>query len=164
MATLNKISPCLGFENKAEDAAKFYTTVFKNSKINDIKHFPKDSPHPSLDGKVMAVSFELEGQEFLALNGYDPLFNFSFGMSLMIQCKDQDEIDYFTDKLTQDGEQLDCGWVRDQFGLCWQIVPEVIAKIMKDPDAQRTSTVLKEVWKMKKLDVAVIEQAYKKAA
>jgi len=163
MASLAKISPCLGFNDKAEDAVKFYTSIFPNSKILQTHYFPKDGPVPNAEGKVVAVSFELDGQEFLALNGLDPVFNFTFGMSLMVHCKDQAEIDYLTEKLVAGGQQLDCGWVQDKFGLCWQIVPAVVNTLMKDPDEDRAHKVLKKIWTMKKLDQKAIEKAYEDA-
>lgn len=166
MATLGKISPCLGFNDKAEEAVEFYCSVFKNSKIIQKHYFPTDgsSPVPVPDGSVVGISFELDGQEFLALNGYSDVFNFTFGMSLMVHCKDQAEIDDLTAKLMANGgQQLDCGWVQDRFGMNWQIIPHVVNTLMKDPDEQRTQKVLKEIWTMQKLDVARIEKAYQDA-
>src|SRR5688572_13873422 len=136
---MQKITPCLWFDHQAEEAVKFYTSVFKNSKIKSIARYDeagaKVSGRPK--GSVMTVDFQLEGQQFIALNG-GQVFKFTEAISLSIDCKTQKEVDYFWAKLTDGGEPSQCGWLKDKFGLSWQVVPTVLPKMLRDKDAQKS--------------------------
>jgi predicted 3-demethylubiquinone-9 3-methyltransferase (glyoxalase superfamily) len=154
---MQKISPFLWFDNQAEEAAKFYASVFKNSRIGRIARYGDAGPGPK--GSVMTVEFQLDGQDFVALNG-GPEFKFTEAISLSVLCKTQDEIDEFWKKLTQGGQEVQCGWLKDRYGLSWQVVPEVLPKMMSDPDQEKTNRVMEAVLKMKKLDIATLEKAY----
>jgi len=162
MATLNNIVPCLWFDNQAEDAAKFYTSIFKNSEIKTITRYGKAGYeiHKRPEGSVMTVSFTLDGQEFTALNG-GPLFKFSEAISFEVRCKDQAEIDYFWEKLGQGGDPKarQCGWLKDKFGLSWQVASadwvEVMGKAKPD-EAERLMTAMLQ---MKKFDIAALKRA-----
>jgi predicted 3-demethylubiquinone-9 3-methyltransferase (glyoxalase superfamily) len=152
---MEKISTMLWFDGQAEEAARFYTSVFKNSKIKQVSRTPEGAPGPV--GSVMVVSFELDGREFQALNG-GPIFKFTEAISLVVQCDDQKEIDYYWEKLTADGgEPSRCGWLKDKFGLSWQVVPKNIGELMRDP--KKAERVMAEVMKMTKLDAARMENA-----
>lgn len=156
---MEKISTCLWFESNAEEAAKFYTSVFKNSKMGKITHYNGDSAKASgmQEGSVMTVTFELEGRNFMGLNG-GPVFKFTEAISLMVSCDTQEEIDYYWEKLTSGGgEESMCGWLKDKYGLSWQIIPADLADLMKDP--ARAQRVMAEVLKMKKLDINVLRYA-----
>ena len=153
-----KITTFLTYERDAEAAVKLYTSIFKNSKVAATTRYPEGSPGPA--GAVMTIEFELAGQPFIALNG-GPHFKFSQAISLMVRSETQAEIDEYTDKLTAGGGQIvECGWVTDRYGVSWQIVPDVLMKMMKDKDAKKAERVLKAVWTMKKLDIAKLRQAY----
>ena len=130
----NKITICLWFDNQAEEAAIFYTTVFKNSKIESISRYGKEGfeIHGQQEGTVMTINFNVNGQSFTALNG-GPLFKFNESISFQVFCKDQQEIDYYWDKLTAEGEEGQCGWLKDKFGVSWQILPEILSELMSDP-------------------------------
>jgi predicted 3-demethylubiquinone-9 3-methyltransferase (glyoxalase superfamily) len=154
---MQKISPFLWFDNQAEEAAKFYASIFRNSRIGRIARYGDAGPGPK--GSVMTVEFQLDGQDFVALNG-GPEFKFTEAISLSVLCRTQDEIDEFWQKLTQGGEEVQCGWLKDKYGLSWQIVPEVLPKMMSDPDPQKTNRVMEAVLKMKKFDIATLENAY----
>ena len=154
---MQKITTCLGFNDRAEEAVRFYTTVFKNSKILNIAKWGDTGP--GRKGDVMAVDFEIEGERFLALNGGPP-FTFTIGMSLMVHCKTQDEIDYYWQKLSEGGRTDVCGWLTDKFGVSWQIVPTIIEKVMDDKDAKRRDRAMEVVLKSTKLVIADIERAY----
>ncbi len=156
-----KITPCLWFDDQAEDAAKFYCSVFKNSKITTISRFPDAGQeiHHKPAGSVMVVAFELDGMPFTALNG-GPDFKFDEAVSFQIMCETQADIDYYWGKLTEGGQEGPCGWLKDKFGLSWQVVPSAIPKMMTDPDAQKSARVMNAFLKMKKLDLAAIERAY----
>ena len=157
------ISVCLGFKDKAEEAVNFYVSVFKDSKILKITRYGKDQHGP--EGSVCTVAFMLNGQRYLAVNGGSDMFNFTYGMSLMVECDDQAEIDYLWDKLIEGGGNHEvCGWVKDRFGLSWQILPASFNRMMKDATPEQVQSIFKTVWQMKKLDAAKIEEAYKKAA
>lgn len=156
----DKIGTCLWFDNQAEEAAKFYTSIFKNSKINTTTHYSEEIAEPANRpvGSVMTVSFELEGRPFLALNG-GPIFKFNESVSLIVNCKDQEEIDYFWEKLTADGgEESMCGWLKDKYGLSWQITPENWEEVMKG-DSDKARKALGALMQMKKFDLAEIEKA-----
>jgi len=155
------ITPCLWFDTQAEDAARFYCSVFKNSRLGKISRFPDagQDVHHKPAGSVMTVEFELDGQPFVALNG-GPQFKFDEAVSFQIFCETQSDIDYYWSKLTTDGTEGPCGWLKDKFGLSWQVVPAAIPKMMTDPDAAKSARVMNAFMKMKKLDIAVIERAY----
>ncbi|RPI15854.1 MAG: VOC family protein [Ignavibacteriae bacterium] len=159
---MQKISTCLWFDKQAEEAVKFYTTVFKNSKIGTTTRYDetvaKAAGMPV--GTVMTITFELEGREFMALNG-GPLFKFNEAISLVVNCKSQAEIDEYWNKLTSNGgEESMCGWLKDKYGLSWQIVPEAWEKMMSDKDTEKSKRAMEALMKMKKIELPVLEQAY----
>jgi predicted 3-demethylubiquinone-9 3-methyltransferase (glyoxalase superfamily) len=156
-----KINPCLWFNTEAEDAAKFYCSVFKNSRIAKVSYYVDEGQeiHGKPAGSVMAVEFELEGQRFAALNG-GPQFTFDEAISFQVHCKDQSEVDYFWDKLSEGGQEVACGWLKDRFGLSWQIVPQVLFDMLMDPDHAKSQRVTKAFLQMKKFDIAELERAY----
>jgi predicted 3-demethylubiquinone-9 3-methyltransferase (glyoxalase superfamily) len=151
---MDKISTFLWFDNQAEEAANFYVSIFKNSRIKQVSRYPEGSPAPA--GLVMVVSFELDGRDFLALNG-GPMFKFTEAISLAVNCDTQQEIDYYWEKLSAGGNPGQCGWLKDKYGLSWQVVPSVIGKLMNDP--RKAKRVMAEVTKMGKLDIATMERA-----
>ena len=152
------ISPMLWFDNQAEEAANFYVSVFKNSKVKQITHYAGEDI-PEKRGQVMTVSFELEGQEFVALNG-GPQFKFSEAISFVVNCETQQEVDYFWSKLTADGgEESRCGWLTDKFGLSWQVVPKIAIEMLKDKDPAKAKRVTKAIMGMSKLDIAALKKA-----
>ena len=151
-----KIIPFLWFDNQAEESANFYIGIFKNSRINNISRYGEAGPGPK--GSVMTVSFELEGQEFTALNG-GPQFKFTEAISFYVKCKSQDEVDYFSERLTEGGEEQPCGWLKDRFGVSWQIVPTVLVDMLNDPDPEKSKRVTEARLKMKKIDIKVLEEA-----
>jgi predicted 3-demethylubiquinone-9 3-methyltransferase (glyoxalase superfamily) len=153
---MKEITPCLWFDTEGEDAANFYTSVFPNSKILDIARY--GSAGPRLEGTVMTVSFELNGQEFLALNG-GPDFTFNEAVSFQVGCKNQDEVDAYWSKLSEGGEEGPCGWLKDKFGLSWQIVPTVLPELLGDPDQEKAQRVMAAMLKMQKIEIAELEQA-----
>ncbi len=153
---MQKITPCLWFDTQAEDAANFYTSVFKNSRILDVARYGKAGPRP--EGMVMIVSFELEGQEFVALNG-GPEFTFDEAISFQVSCESQDEVDEFWSKLSAQGEEGVCGWLKDRFGLSWQIVPTRLLELMNDPEPERAERATRAMLEMKKIDIAAVEEA-----
>ena len=156
----NKIQDCLWFDNQAEEAVSFYVSVFKNSKINHIARYTKEVAEAAkqTEGQVMTISFELEGRKFLALNG-GPLFQFNESISLMVMCNGQEEIDYFWDKLTSDGGQESmCGWLKDKYGLSWQICPANWEEIMAG-DSDKSRKAMGALMQMRKFDLAEIERA-----
>ncbi len=158
-----KINPCLWFDTQAEDAALFYTSIFKNSKITVISRYPEagQEHHGKPPGSVMVVAFELNGQSFTALNG-GLLFKFNEAVSLQIECADQSEVDYFWEKLSEGGDPnaQQCGWVKDKFGLSWQVVPEILPSLMTDPDPAKSARVMAALMQMKKLDIAGLEREF----
>ncbi len=162
MATLKqKISPCLWFDTQAEDAAKFYTSVFKNSAIKQINrygHAGRDV-HGKEPGSVMVVEFEIEGQTFTALNG-GPQFKFDEAVSFQVMCDTQAEIDYFWSKLSQDGQESQCGWLKDKYGLSWQVVPSQLPQLLTDASGARLDRVIGAVMKMKKFDIEALKRAH----
>jgi len=151
-----KIIPFFWFDNQAEESANFYIDIFKNSRINNISRYGEAGPGPK--GSVMTVSFELEGQEFTALNG-GPQFKFTEAISFYVKCKSQDEVDYFWERLTEGGEEQPCGWLKDRFGVSWQIVPTVLVDMLDDPDPEKSKRVTEAMLKMKKIDIKVLEEA-----
>jgi predicted 3-demethylubiquinone-9 3-methyltransferase (glyoxalase superfamily) len=153
-----KITPFLWFNHEAETAAKFYVSVFKrNSKIKIITRYGDSGPGPK--GSVMTVAFQLDGQDFLALNG-GPVFKFTEAISLVVNCANQKEIDWFWRRLSQGGEEIQCGWLKDRYGLCWQITPANLPKLITSKDPARTDRVMKAMYGMVKLDLAALEAAY----
>jgi predicted 3-demethylubiquinone-9 3-methyltransferase (glyoxalase superfamily) len=156
---MQRITPFLWFDDQAEAAANFYISVFKNSKITGTSHYTGEEPSGQ-KGSVMTVSFELDGQEFVALNG-GPRFKFTEAVSFVVNCETQEEIDYYWERLTADGgEEVQCGWLADKFGLSWQVVPTKIREWMEDKDPARTQRVMHAVMQMKKLDMAAMQRAY----
>ena len=136
MATLKKITPCLWFDSDGEEAANFYTSIFKNSRILHVSHYGSAGPRP--EGMVMTVNFELDGQEFIALNG-GPEFTFDEAISFQVNCESQEEVDTFWTKLSAGGEEGPCGWLKDKFGVSWQIVPTVLDELIRDPDPEKVA-------------------------
>ena len=155
---MSKITTFLTYSDGAEEAAKFYVSIFKNSKITKIAHYP-DVPVAPKKGGVMTVAFELDGQPFVALNG-GPHFKFTDGISLSVECETQEEIDTYSKKLTAGGgEQGPCGWIKDKFGVSWQINPRILSQHLSDPDTARTKRVMEAMLKMRKIDIAALEAA-----
>ena len=154
---MQKITPCLWFDGNAEEAANFYASVFKNAKIGKISRYGDSGPGPK--GSVLTVSFELEGLEFTALNG-GPKYKFTEAISLHVDCKSQEEVDYYWDKLSEGGEIIQCGWLKDKFGLSWQIVPTALIEKLNDSDPAKASRVMQAMMQMKKLDIAELQKAY----
>jgi predicted 3-demethylubiquinone-9 3-methyltransferase (glyoxalase superfamily) len=156
MPTLSKITPCLWFDTQAEDAARFYTGIFQNSRVLNVSHYGSAGPRP--EGMVMVVSFVLDGQEFIALNG-GPEFTFDEAISFQVNCESQEEVDEFWAKLSEGGEEGPCGWLKDKFGLSWQIVPTVMDELISDPDPERAQRAMKAMLGMRKLDIAELQRA-----
>ena len=154
---MQKITPFLWFNDQAEEAADFYVSIFKNSKILNIARFGEAGPGPK--GAVMVVTFQLEGQEFMALNG-GPHYTFSPAISLLVNCETQAEVDDLWAKLTVGGKEVQCGWLQDKFGVSWQIVPKAFFELMQDKDAVRSQRVFKAMLQMTKIDVEGLKQAY----
>ena len=157
-----KIAPCLWFDNQAEEAARFYTGIFKNSKILEIARYNDagQDVHGGRPGTVMTVSFELDGTTFAALNG-GPHFKFTEAVSFQIDCKDQQEVDYYWEKLLEGGgKPVQCGWLKDRFGLSWQVVPVALKEMLTDADRGKASRVMEAMLKMVKLDIATLRKAY----
>jgi predicted 3-demethylubiquinone-9 3-methyltransferase (glyoxalase superfamily) len=153
---MTEITPCLWFDTEGEDAANLYTSVFPNSTITDVARYGSAGPRP--EGTVMTVSFELDGTKFLALNG-GPEFTFSEAISFQVSCKDQDEVDYYWSKLSEGGEEGPCGWLKDRFGLSWQIVPTRLPELLGDPDHEKSQRAMAAMLKMKKIDIGELERA-----
>src|SRR5205809_415003 len=159
--TMQKIAPFLWFDNQAEDAVKFYVSIFGNSKIGSITRYEEEAAKASgrPKGSVMTVAFELAGQEFVALNG-GPLFKFTEAISFVVNCETQDEVDHYWNKLTVNGgQEVQCGWLKDKFGLSWQIVPTILPKLLADEDKNKSKKVMEAMLKMKKIDIAALQHA-----
>jgi predicted 3-demethylubiquinone-9 3-methyltransferase (glyoxalase superfamily) len=154
---MQKITPFLWFDNQAEEAAHFYTSIFKNSKIGTVSRYGEAAPGPK--GSVMLVTFELDGEEFMALNG-GPLFKFTEAISLSVNCQTQDEVDELWEKLSAGGEKGRCGWLKDKYGLSWQINPTVLGEMLNDKDAEKANRVMQAMLQMDKIDVGELKQAY----
>ena len=154
--TRRAITPCLWFDTEGEEAATFYTSVFQNSRILDVARYGAAGPRP--EGTVMTVSFELDGQKFVALNG-GPEFTFNEAISFQVSGKTQDEVDAFWSKLSEGGEEGPCGWLKDRFGLSWQIVPTVLPELLGNPDREKAQRVMAAMMKMKKIDIEALERA-----
>jgi predicted 3-demethylubiquinone-9 3-methyltransferase (glyoxalase superfamily) len=153
---MQKLTPCLWFDTEGEDAANFYTSIFPNSKVQHIARYGSAGPRP--EGTVMTVSFALNGQEFLALNG-GPQFEFSEAISFQVSCKDQDEVDKYWNELSEGGEQGPCGWLKDKFGLSWQIVPTALPELLSNPDKEKAQRVMAAMLEMKKIQIDELERA-----
>ena len=160
---MQKISPCLWFDDKAEEAAKFYTSIFKESKIGDVIRYGKEGYeiHGREEGTVMTVEFEIEGQKFLGLNG-GPVFKFNEAISFQVYCETQEEVDYYWEKLSEGGYEKaqQCGWLKDKYGVSWQIVPIILIKMLKDKDSENSQKVMKAMLQMHKLDISTLKKAY----
>ena len=153
---MQKITPCLWFDTEGEEAATFYTTVFPNSRIVDVTRYGSAGPRP--EGTVMTVSFELGGQTFVALNG-GPEFTFNEAISFQVGCKDQDEVDAYWNALSEGGEEGPCGWLKDRFGVSWQIVPTALPELLSHPDADTSQRVMQAMLSMKKIEIGELERA-----
>src|SRR6266446_4712332 len=154
---IQKITPFLWFDHQAEEAVRFYTSVFKNSRVETVTRYGELGPGPK--GSVMTVAFQIEGQQFVALNG-GPHFKFTEAISFVVNCESQEEVDEFWEKLSQGGEESQCGWLKDKYGLSWQIVPTVLTEMLKDKDPQKAKRVMEAMLQMKKLDIQTLKQAY----
>lgn len=154
---MQKITPFLWFDGNAEEAANFYVSIFKNSKIGTIGRYGEAGPGPK--GGVMIVTFQLEGQEFTALNG-GPQFKFTPAISLFVNCETQEEVDELWEKLAAGGRKDRCGWLQDKYGLSWQIIPTALGKLMSDPDPEKSGRVMKAMLQMDKIDIKRLQQAY----
>ncbi len=154
---MQKITPFLWFDGKAEEAMRFYVSIFKNSKVVSISRYGDAGPGPQ--GTVMVAAFQLDGQEFLALNG-GPQFTFSPAISFVVNCKTQDEVDEYWEKLSAGGETNQCGWLRDKYGLSWQIVPTILGELMQDKDPEKSGRVMKAMLQMHKIDIEGLKKAY----
>jgi len=154
---MQKISPFLWFDNQAEEAANFYVSIFKNAKITKIARYGEAGPRPK--GSVMTVAFELDCQEFTALNG-GPQFKFNEAISFVARCETQAEVDHYWDKLSQGGQTQVCGWLKDKFGVSWQVVPNALIELATDPDAEKSQRVMRAMMQMTKIDIATLRQAY----
>ncbi len=152
-----KITPYLWFDNQAEEAADFYTSVFPNSKITNVQRYGEGGPGP--EGTAMIVNFELEGQEFIALNG-GPQFTFTEAVSFFTSCTTQDEVDELWSRLTDGGEPGQCGWLKDKYGLSWQIIPTVLSDLLNDPDPEKSTRVMHAMLGMSKIDIKGLKDAY----
>ena len=154
------------FDNNAEEAVQFYVSIFKNSNIGNVTHYGKEGYeiHKKKEGTVMTIDFEIEGQKFLALNG-GPIFRFNEAISFQIYCETQDEVDYYWDKLTEGGDKNAqvCGWLKDKFGVSWQVVPTVLIKMLQDKDSKKTENVMRVMLQMQKLDINVLTKAYQQS-
>jgi predicted 3-demethylubiquinone-9 3-methyltransferase (glyoxalase superfamily) len=158
---MQKITPCLWFDDNAEEAAKFYASVFKNSKIGKISRYGKEGYeiHGKPAGTVLTVGFELNGQAFTALNG-GPLFKFNEAVSFQVYCSSQKEIDYYWEKLSEGGAEGQCGWLKDRYGLSWQVVPTALGKMLQDKNAEKSERVMKALLQMRKLDIKTLREAF----
>jgi predicted 3-demethylubiquinone-9 3-methyltransferase (glyoxalase superfamily) len=154
---MQKITPFLWFDNQAEEAMNFYVSIFKNSKVIRVSHYGDEEPAPK--GPVMSATFQLEGQEFIALNG-GPLFSFTPAISFFVDCETQPEVDELWEKLSQGGEKQRCGWLKDKFGLSWQIIPSVLGDLLQDQDPEKSEKVWKAMMQMDKIDIKGLQQAY----
>jgi len=156
---MQKITPFLWFDDKAEEAANFYTSIFKNSKIVSISRYGEAGPRP--EGMVMTVTFRLDGQEFTALNG-GPEFKFTEAISFFVNCETQEEVDELWGKLSEGGEQ--CGWLKDKYGLSWQIIPSALMEMLQDKDTEKSRRVMEAMLQMQKIDIKALRQAYEAVA
>jgi predicted 3-demethylubiquinone-9 3-methyltransferase (glyoxalase superfamily) len=154
---MQKITPFLWFDDQAEEAAQFYTSLFKNARINNVSRYGEAGP--GANGAVMSVTFEIDGQEFIALNG-GPVFTFSPALSLFVNCETQEEVDTLWEKLSEGGEKQQCGWLKDRFGLTWQIVPIGLNDLLHGSNERKSKAAMKAMLQMTKLDIRLLQQAY----
>ena len=154
---MQKIIPFLWFDGNAEEAMNFYTSIFKNSKIGSITRYGEGGPGPK--GTVMTGTFQLDGQEFYALNG-GPQFKFTEAISFFVNCETQEEVDELWDKLSESGEKSRCGWLKDKYGLSWQIIPTILGQLLRDKDPEKSKRVMNAMLKMDKIDIKTLKQAY----
>jgi len=154
---MQKITPYLWFDNQAEEAVNFYTSIFKDSKILSMSRLPAEAPGQS--GPVITATFQIEGQTFMALNG-GPMYRFAEAVSFFVSCQTQEEVDYYWDRLLEGGEAQMCGWLKDKYGLSWQIIPQALMQLMGDPDPEKARRVMEAMLKMVKIDIAGLKQAY----
>jgi predicted 3-demethylubiquinone-9 3-methyltransferase (glyoxalase superfamily) len=154
---MQKITPFLWFDNQAEEAANFYASVFNNSRVVSSTRYGEAGPGPK--GSAMTVEFELEGQRFVALNG-GPLFKFTEAVSFVVNCTTQEEVDHFWEKLSEGGQEVQCGWLKDKYGLSWQVVPTILVELLQDKDPLKSQRVMKAMLQMKKIDIATLKRAY----
>jgi predicted 3-demethylubiquinone-9 3-methyltransferase (glyoxalase superfamily) len=159
--TLHRITPFLWFDGQAEEAAKFYVSIFKNSRVVSTSRYDEESSRVAgrPKGSVMTVAFELDGQEFTALNG-GPLFKFTEAISLVVNCETQREVDHFWEKLSAGGEEVQCGWLKDRFGVSWQVVPTILSQLLAGADPEKSRRAMSAMLKMKKLDIDSLKRAY----
>jgi predicted 3-demethylubiquinone-9 3-methyltransferase (glyoxalase superfamily) len=154
---MQKLLPCLWFDKQAEEAVRFYTSIFNNSKIENISYYGGEGL--GTKGAVLTISFQLNGQEIMALNG-GPEFKFTPAFSLFVNCENQEEVDYYWEKLSEGGEKGQCGWLTDKFGISWQIIPTILGVLMSDEDAKKVARVTQVMLQMHKLDIEKLKQAY----
>jgi len=154
---MQKITPFLWFDNNVEEAVNHYLSIFKNSKVEMMSRYGEGGPGPA--GAVMVAKFQLDGMEFLALNG-GPHFKFTEAVSFVISCETQDEVDYYWDRLSEGGEESQCGWLKDKFGLSWQVVPSVLGQLVGDPDPEKSGRAMNAMMQMRKLDIAALQSAH----
>ncbi|MGH8762759.1 MAG: VOC family protein [Nitrosospira sp.] len=163
MQIVQKITPCLWFDDQAEEAAKFYTAIFKNSKIANVARYGEAGRevHGKPPGSVMIVAFELDGQSFTALNG-GPTFKFNEAISFQINCETQEEVDYYWEKLSEGGDEKaqQCGWLKDKYGVSWQVVPTVLPEMVSNPNSEKSQRAMSAMLQMKKIDIAELERAF----
>src|SRR6266852_1300452 len=157
---IQKITPFLWFDHQAEEAVRFYTFIFKASKVEAVTRYGQAGPGPK--DSVMTVAFQIEGQQFVALNG-GPHFKFTEAISFVVNCETQEEVDELWEKLSEGGEKVQCGWLKDKYGVSWQIVPTVLSEMLQDKDAERSQRVMKAMLQMQKLDIARLEEAYRQS-
>jgi len=153
---MNKITPFLWFDDKAEEAMNFYVSIFKNSKVLGVSRYGKDTPYP--EGTAFVVTFQLDGQEVMALNA-GPEFKFTEAISMYVNCETQEEVDTLWEKLSEGGEKSQCGWLKDKYGLSWQIVPTALGELLGDKDPEKANRVMQAMLKMTKIDIYVLQQA-----
>jgi len=163
LPVVQRITPCLWFDDQAQEAAEFYTGIFRNSKITKVARYGEAGreAHGRPPGSVMTVAFELDGQTFTALNG-GPIFKFNEAISFQVNCETQGDVDYYWDKLSKGGDEKtqQCGWLKDKYGLSWQIVPRALVELISDPDPQKAGRVMEAMIKMKKIDIDQVKRAY----
>ena len=160
MYNTQKITPYLWFDDQAEETANFYTSIFKDSKIEEVTRYGKAGPRP--EGMAMTVSFKLEGQEFVALNG-GPEFKFNEAISFLVSCESQEEVDYFWNNLSEGGEEGPCGWLKDKYGVSWQIIPTALPELLSDPDPEKSQRVMEAMLQMSKIDIESLQQAHEQS-
>ena len=155
---MQKITPFLWFDQQAEEAANYYVSIFKNSQVVSVSRYSEGAPRPA--GTAMIVTFQIDGQEYMALNG-GPEFKFTEAISLFVNCESQEEVDLYWEKLAAGGEKGQCGWLKDRFGLSWQIVPSALGELMGDPDPEKSRRVMEAMLRMSKIDIDSLKKAYR---